>query len=410
MDHSKRRLVLIWLATSAAVAVAALVAYRAVVRVPELAGRTAPETVLENPEMLFEDPGLLGTAVEIRVTRAISSCMAARGFEYRGPAVVKDLDEVLDPETDGYGIATGPAGGEVTLGDGGADGFDRDAYEQALYGGVLASSTSPGGCAAVGAAELAAALAILESLPYSIEQLEADTLAHPAMVSGLQAWSSCMAGKGYSADSPADLIADLTDRLSRATPEEAGALADEERLTATADFSCREATIDPATEVVAGELAPAFVAANRDELESLMPPEPADPGEFTVPADLGSGDVQVTLFWTAPVDLDLKVTDPEGFLISFSDRTSPSGGQLDRDANYPCGSNVTSSPVENIFWPEGEALRGGYGVQVWYTSPCSTGGGPVDFTLIVRVGGRTVIEESSSLDGSGSSYTTEFGF
>ena len=105
-----------------------------------------------------------------------------------------------------------------------------------------------------------------------------------------------------------------------------------------------------------------------------------------------------------------KVTDPDGFRISFSDRTSPSGGRLDRDANYPCGSNITSSPVENIFWPEGEALRGSYGVQVWYTSPCSTGGGPVDFTLIVRVGGRTVIEESSSLDGSGSSYTTEFGF
>jgi len=410
MDHPMRRFFLIWLATSAVVAVGALVAYRALVRVPELAGRTAPETVLENPERLFEDPGLLGTAVEMRVTRAISSCMAARGFEYRGPAVVKGLDDGLNPETDGYGIATGPEGGKVTLGEGGADRSDRDAYEEALYGGDLASSTSPGGCAAVGAAELNAALATIASLPYSIEQLEADTLTHPAMVSGLQAWSSCMAGKGYSANSPTDLIADLTDRLSRATPGEARALAEEERLMATADFACREATLDPATEMVAAALAPAFVAANRDELESLMPPEPVDSGGFTVPTDLGSGDIQVTLFWTAPVDLDLKVTDPDGFLISYSNRTSPSGGHLDRDANYPCATDITPSPVENIFWPEGEASRGSYGIQVWYTSPCSTAGGPVEFTLIVRIGGRTVIEESRSLDSSGSSYTTEVGF
>ena len=78
MDHSMRRLALIWLATSAAVAIAVLVAYRVVIRVPELAGRTSPETVLEDPTMLFDDPGLLGTAVEIRVTRAISSCMGIR--------------------------------------------------------------------------------------------------------------------------------------------------------------------------------------------------------------------------------------------------------------------------------------------------------------------------------------------
>jgi len=410
MDHSKRRLALIWLATSAAVAIAVLVAYRVVIRVPELAGRTSPETVLEDPTMLFDDPGLLGTAVEIRVTRAIASCMEARGFDYRGPAAVEGLDDLLDPETDGYGIATGPPGGAVTLGDGGAGRFDRDAYENALYGAGLAASSSPGGCAAVGAAELDAALATLASLPYSIEQLEADTLAHPAMVSGLEAWSSCMDDRGYTAESPVDLIADLTNRLSRATPEEAGALADEERLIAAADFACREATLDPATDDVAEDLAPAFVEANREELESLMPPDPVDTGGFTVPTDLGSGDVQVTLFWTSPVDLDLKVTDPAGYLISYSDRTSPSGGHLDRDANYPCSSNITSSPVENIFWPEGEAPRGSYGVRVSYTGQCSTAGEPVDFTLIVRVGGRTVIEEHHTLEGAGSVYTTDFGF
>ena len=88
---SRRQLLLIWVATTAAVTIAALVAYRSVVRVPELAGRTAPEAILQDPETLFEDPGLLGSAVEISVTRAIDDCMRARGFDYRGPAAVSGL-------------------------------------------------------------------------------------------------------------------------------------------------------------------------------------------------------------------------------------------------------------------------------------------------------------------------------
>lgn len=405
MEHPRRRLVLVWLATTAAVAIAALVGYRALVRVPELAGRTAPEALLEHPEALFEDPGLIGTAVEIRVTRAISACMAARGFDYRGPAAVDGLDDTIDPAVDGYGIATGPAGGAVTLGDGGADRFERDAYEQALYGSSLDAGAA-GGCAAVGAAELDAAMAEIAAMPYSIEQLEADTLAHPAMVAGLEAWSACMAGRGYEAASPADLISGLVERLATATPEEARALADEERRTAAADFACRDAHLTGAAEEAAAELAPAFVEANRPQLENLMPPEQAEWEEVTVPTDLGTGDVQVTLLWTDGVDLDLRVTDPTGAWVSYQNRTSSTGGQLDRDANRSCGG-IVADPVENVFWPEGEAPRGGYAVTVTLYSTCSLEG-PFPFTVVVKAGGRVVLQEARTI-GSGS-VTLEFDY
>ncbi|MCJ7726714.1 MAG: hypothetical protein MUP76_10050 [Acidimicrobiia bacterium] len=406
MNPSRRRLVLIWLATSAAVAIFALIGYRSLARVPELAGRTAPETLLADPTALFADPGMIGTAVEIRVTRAIDSCMQARGFDYRGPAAVEGLDQVLEPAIDGYGISTGPAGAAVTLGDGGAGRFERDAYEQALYGSTLGGGGSSGGCAAVGAAELDAAMATIEAMPYSIAQLEADTLAHPDMVAGLAAWSSCMAGKGYTASSPVDLIADIVDRLSRATPEEATALIDEERRTAVADYACRDQHLSPAVVSVAAELAPAFVTANQEQLEGLMPPEPAEWEGVTVPTDLGTGDVQVTLLWSSSADLDLSVTDPEGFSVNFGSRSSPTGGMLDRDANRSCSENVPD-PVENVFWAPGEAPRGSYSVRVNMYAACSTPL-PIEFTLVVRVGGRTLISETVSLDGG--SWTTEFSY
>jgi len=224
------------------------------------------------------------------------------------------------------------------------------------------------------------------------------------MVAGLELWSSCMAGKGYTVDSPADLITDLVDRLSRATPEEAMALAEEERRIAVADFDCRGVHLDPAAAAVAEDLAPEFVAANQTQLESLMPPEPVSVDEWVIPTDLGTGDVQVTLLWSAAADLDLKVRDPEGYSIDYSTRESPTGGTLDRDANRGCGEHV-QDPVENIFWPPGEAPRGDYSVQVTLYLDCGAPT-PIDFILIVKVDGRILLNEHVSIDGG--SYSTEF--
>lgn len=68
---------------------------------------------------------------------------------------------------------------------------------------------------------------------------------------------------------------------------------------------------------------------------------------------LGTGSLQISLSWNTPTDQDLHVIDPFGELIYFSNPSSISGGQLDRD-------DVDGFGPENIFWlddaPDGEYL------------------------------------------------------
>ena len=137
---------------------------------------------------------------------------------------------------------------------------------------------------------------------------------------------------------------------------------------------------------------------------TLPPPETTTPPETTVPpettAPLGTGDVQVTLRWGGGVDLDLHVIDPSGTEISYSSPTSPSGGQLDTDAQSSC-----SDCVENVFWPTDGAPLGDY--QVFVVN--FTGDPVTDYTLEIRVGGEVIDSQSSSVGGGApQSPTTTF--
>ena len=96
----------------------------------------------------------------------------------------------------------------------------------------------------------------------------------------------------------------------------------------------------------------------------------AVPDERIIEPILQTGDVQVTLRWNTSDDLDLIVVDPAGSIIDFGSPTSPSGGQLDVDANGFCQTQ-SFSPVENIFWPIGEAPDGEYLAYVTLAIPCS---------------------------------------
>ncbi|HYN88710.1 MAG TPA: hypothetical protein VER55_09275, partial [Ardenticatenaceae bacterium] len=93
--------------------------------------------------------------------------------------------------------------------------------------------------------------------------------------------------------------------------------------------------------------------ADRSSRESTF----AQPGEPV----LGTGDVQVTLRWDNPADLDLHVVDPAGEEISYGHPVAQSGGQLDVDANIGCQDDLR---VENVFWPSGGAPTGTYQVEV----------------------------------------------
>ena len=124
----------------------------------------------------------------------------------------------------------------------------------------------------------------------------------------------------------------------------------------------------------------------RDYWMPAAPPPTPVPATPTRVADLGTGDVQVTLIWNSTNDLDLWVVDPQGEKIYFGQKTSLSGGLLDVDANAGCGT-VTSQPVENIFWPSGEAPLGGYALSVNFFRQCEAVA-DTPFTLRALVDGQ----------------------
>lgn len=112
---------------------------------------------------------------------------------------------------------------------------------------------------------------------------------------------------------------------------------------------------------------------------------------------LGTGDIQVTLRWTSNDDLDLAVTDPAGDVVAFFNRSVPSQGQLDVDANAGC-ADQTNSPIENIFWPPGGAPQGQYNIEVNLFSRCNESRSPIRFNLTVLVQGTTRTYEGSVSD------------
>jgi len=111
--------------------------------------------------------------------------------------------------------------------------------------------------------------------------------------------------------------------------------------------------------------------------------------------ELGSGDVQVTLRWDGPADIDLEVVDPFGESIWFENPFSVSGGELDVDANANCEEEARN-PVENIFWPVGGAPEGTYEAYVYYFLECD-GSGPTDYEVTIRVDGQVVDQIEGTL-------------
>jgi hypothetical protein len=101
---------------------------------------------------------------------------------------------------------------------------------------------------------------------------------------------------------------------------------------------------------------------------------------------VGTGDVQVSVFWDEQNDLDLNVTDPTGETVSFANETARSGGVLDLDSNAGCSLDNVNN--ENIVWPTGRAPRGEYVVRASLWSNCSVVPAGTNYTVTVRVVGQ----------------------
>lgn len=102
---------------------------------------------------------------------------------------------------------------------------------------------------------------------------------------------------------------------------------------------------------------------------------------LSVPVEIG--DVTVILTWANTADLNLRVIwlGPDGEpdtgddeIVDFRNPTVPSGGQLVvKNANRDC-ENATTTPIERIFWPTGQAPQGEYWVEVEYLKECHNEG------------------------------------
>lgn len=125
-------------------------------------------------------------------------------------------------------------------------------------------------------------------------------------------------------------------------------------------------------------------------------PPPTSVSTATRVENLGTGDVQVTLIWDSINDLDLWVTDPAGETIYYQHKNSASQGELDVDANPSC-DNPTTSPVENIYWPTGEAPNGVYSIAVQYFEVCQSEA-RTPFTVRLKVNGNTQTFDGVALE------------
>ena len=114
-------------------------------------------------------------------------------------------------------------------------------------------------------------------------------------------------------------------------------------------------------------------------------------GLTTTVAQVGTGDVQVTLSWDANSDVDLHVVDPSGEEIFYANRRAASGGELDLDSNAAC--SIDGVRNENITWPTGRAPVGRYTVRVDYWDSC--GVSRTNYTVRVNAGGAPQITTGS---------------
>lgn len=136
-----------------------------------------------------------------------------------------------------------------------------------------------------------------------------------------------------------------------------------------------------------------FVVDDLRELDSRLDRESAK-----------TGDVQVSLMWSNRNDVDLHVLTPSGELINFAHRRSECRGTLDVDMN---AERHSDKPVENIFWPTGQAPHGTYKV---YVHLYAVKGGPVPtpFQVYVKKVGQPVEPFRGEIKSGSPLLVTEF--
>lgn len=90
----------------------------------------------------------------------------------------------------------------------------------------------------------------------------------------------------------------------------------------------------------------------------------------------GSGDIQVTMTWDTPSDIDLYVQDPPGEWVWFKNKNSSSGGRLDID-------DMNGYGPENIYWGKSKVPAGTFRVVIE-----NFAGVPTNYYILVQAFGN----------------------
>ena len=99
-----------------------------------------------------------------------------------------------------------------------------------------------------------------------------------------------------------------------------------------------------------------------------------------------SGDIQVSVAWDSPADVDLHVVEPGGAEIYWVDDQSAAGGVLDLDSNAGCFSDGPRN--ENITYPSVTPPSGTYTVRLDYWDAC--GAAATNYVVTIRVEGHAI--------------------
>ncbi len=106
------------------------------------------------------------------------------------------------------------------------------------------------------------------------------------------------------------------------------------------------------------------------------------------------GELRTSLSWYNTDDLDIHVIEPNGCRIYYGNKRSPSsGGQLDVDMN--AGFGQTTTPVENIIWPEKSKMQEGT-YRVVVNNYCRRNSNNVGYVVQIECQGQSFDFESKA--------------